>query len=141
MSQTIVIDTSVFISAIIGAKGSSRALLRQCFEGVYFPLMGNALFCEYEDVSKRSSILEKTPLSVEEVNKLLYSFFSICLWVPIYYLWRPNLKDEQDNHLIELSIAGNAEYLVTNNIKDFSQTELYFPQLNILTPQQLLRGH
>lgn len=140
MSKIIVIDTSVFISAIIGAKGPNRTLLRQCFEGAYLPLMGNALFCEYEEVSKRSSILEKTPLSVEEVNKLLYAFFSICRWVPIYYLWRPNLKDEQDNHLIELAIAGNAEYLVTNNMKDFRQTELYFPQLTVLTPEQLLRG-
>ncbi len=141
MKKTIVIDTSVFISAIIGAKGPSRALLRQCFRGRYQPLMGNALFCEYEDVSKRSSILEQTPLSVEEVNELLNSFFSICRWIPVYYLWRPNLKDEQDNHLIELAVAGNAEYLVTNNIKDFNNTELYFPQLTVLKPDQLLRGH
>jgi putative PIN family toxin of toxin-antitoxin system len=141
MNKTIVIDTSVFISAIIGAIGPSRALLRQCFEGRYQPLMGNALFCEYEDVCYRSPILEKTPLSVEEVNALLCSFFSICRWIPIYYLWRPNLKDEQDNHLIELAVAGNAEYLVTNNIKDFNQTELYFPQLTVITPEQLLRGH
>jgi predicted nucleic acid-binding protein len=99
------------------------------------------LFCEYEDVSKRSAILEQTPLSVEEVNALLCSFFSICRWIPVYYLWRPNLKDEQDNHLIELAVAGNAEYLVTNNIKDFNNTELYFPQLTVLKPDQLLRGH
>lgn len=141
MTKNIVLDTSVFISAIIGTKGPSRALLRQCFEGVYLPLMGNTLFCEYEDVSKRSTILEKSPLTHEEINTLLSSFFNICRWIPIYYLWRPNLKDEQDNHLIELAVAGNAEYLVTNNIKDFNQTELYFPQLTVITPEQLLRGH
>lgn len=141
MNEKIVLDTSVFISAIIGAKGPSRALLRQCFEKKYQPLMSNALFCEYEDVSKRSGILQETPLSPAEVNELLCSFFSLCVWIPIYYLWRPNLKDEQDNHLIELAVAGNADYIVTNNIKDFKHSELYFPQLKILMPDQLLRGH
>jgi len=141
MNKNIVIDTSVFISAIIGLKGPSRAVLRLCFEGDYQPLMGNALFAEYEDVSKRSNILDKSPLSEEQIYSLSCSFFSICKWVPIYYLWRPNLKDEQDNHLIELAVAGRADYLVTNNIKDFNQAELYFSQFIVLTPEQFLRGH
>lgn len=102
--------------------------------------MGNAPFCEYEDVSKRDSILSKSPLNAEEIEALLCSFFSICKWVPVYYLWRPNLADEADNHLIELAIAGNASVIATNNIKDFKRTELYFPGLDILTPEQILGG-
>ena len=39
--------------------------------------------------------------------------------------------DEGDNYLIELAIAGNAEILVTHNIKDFQQSQLKFPQLQI----------
>jgi hypothetical protein len=30
---------------------------------------------------------------------------------------------------------------VTNNIKDLKHSELYFPQLKVLMPDQLLRGH
>lgn len=100
--------------------------------------MGNALFCEYEDVTRRDVIQRMCILSNDEIDKLLRSFFSICEWIPIYYLWRPNLKDEQDSHLIELAVAGNAKFVVTNNIKDFNNTELHFPELMILTPDQLL---
>jgi len=136
----VVIDTSVFVSALLGPKGPSREILRLCFDGKYTPLMGNALFCEYEDVTKRENISSKCILTKQEIETLLHSFFNISNWIPIYYLWRPNLKDECDNHLIELAIAGNAQIIVTNNIKDFKNSELFFPQLSILTPAQLLRG-
>ena len=58
--------------------------------------------------------------------------------IKIYYLWRPNLKDENDNHLIELAIAGNAEILATHNLKDFRQTQLKFPRLQIKEPKEII---
>jgi predicted nucleic acid-binding protein len=71
---------------------------------------------------------------------LLASFISVSQWVSIYYLWRPNLKDEADNHLIELAVAGNAQITATNNIKDFQNTNLIFPNLSILKPEQIIRS-
>ena len=41
MAIKIVVDTSVFISALIGSKGSSREIIRRCLKGEYQPLMGN----------------------------------------------------------------------------------------------------
>ena len=52
----------------------------------------------------------------------------------------PNLKDEGDNFLIELALAGNSRIIVTNNIKDLVAAELKFDELRILKPEQLLRG-
>ena len=65
---------------------------------------------------------------------------SVSQWIHIYYLWRPNLKDEADNHLIELAIAGNARILATKNIKDFQNAELLFPELSILKPEEIIRS-
>ncbi len=136
----VVIDTSVLISALIGKKGPSRAIIRQCLEGHYKPLISNTLFHEHEDVSSRPGIKQLCPLSDQDIKELLMSFYSVCEWVPIYYLWRPNLKDENDNFLIELAIAGNAEKIITNNIKDLKTAELSFENLKILKPEQFLRG-
>jgi hypothetical protein len=36
----------------------------------------------------------------------------------VYFLWRPNLPDEADNHLIELALAGAAQTIVTHNLND-----------------------
>jgi putative PIN family toxin of toxin-antitoxin system len=140
MATKIVVDTSVFISALIGAQGPSRELIRRCLKGDYKPLMGNALFSEYESVIQRKEIIAKCPLSSEEMLTLLASFISISQWVYIYYLWRPNLKDEADNHLIELAVAGNAPIIATNNIKDFQNTDLLFPNLSILKPEKIIRS-
>lgn len=139
MKSKIVIDTSVFVSAIIGPSGPSRELIRRCLQGTtYQPLMGNALFTEYESVVQRPHVIDRCPLSPTEILVLLQAFISTCQWVETYYLWRPNLKDEADNHLIEIAIAGNAQTIVTHNLKDFRNMELLFPHLSIVKPQQLI---
>ncbi len=140
MVKTIVIDTSVIISALIGKLGPSREVLRKSLLGDYKLLISNALFLEYEDVSKRKRVLDVCPLTDREITELLISFYSVCDWVPIYYLWRPNIVDEDDNFLIELALAGNATHIVTNNISDLKNAELKFPDLKIVTPVKLLRG-
>ena len=140
MADTVVIDTSVLVSALIGARGPNREIIRRCLQGKYNPLISNALFQEYEDVSKREQVLDVCPLTPKEILELLHSFYSVCRWVPIYYLWRPNIIDEGDNFLIELALAGNATHIITNNIRDLSSAELKFPDLKILTPETILQG-
>jgi putative PIN family toxin of toxin-antitoxin system len=137
----VVVDTSVVISALIGKQGPGRKLLRCCLQGEYQPLISNALFAEYEAVSQRDEIVRLCPLSKDEKRRLFNAFYNICQWTSIHYLWRPNIKDEADNFLVELAVAGNAEYIVTNNIRDFDHAELIFPDLTIITPEQLFRGN
>lgn len=138
MSSKLVIDTNVFVSALISSTGASRALLRACLQGKYQPLIGTALFLEYESILSRSEVMARCPLPRTDVETLLAAFMSASQWVQIYYLWRPNLTDEADNHLIELAIAGNAEAIVTQNIRDFQRAELLFPQISVLTPEELI---
>jgi putative PIN family toxin of toxin-antitoxin system len=140
MAKTIVIDTSVLISALIGEEGPSREILRRSLKGEYKPLINNALFSEYEDISSRKRILDRCPLNPQEIRELLNSLYSVCQWVSVYFLWRPNLKDEGDNFLIELALAGNADVIISNNVKDLHSAEIIFPELRILTPEQMLRG-
>ncbi|MEC4813988.1 MAG: putative toxin-antitoxin system toxin component, PIN family [Scytonema sp. PMC 1069.18] len=140
MAIKIVVDTSVFISALISFQGASRELVRRCLKGEYQPLMGNALFSEYESVIQRTEIISKCPLTSEEIYTLLASLMSVSQWTSIYYLWRPNLKDEADNHLIELAVAGNAQIIATHNVKDFHNPELLFPNLSILKPEEIIRS-
>ncbi len=132
-------DTNVFISALSSKTGSNRQVLRACLEKRVSPVIGSALFHEMEDLMKRSAFLKRCPLSVDEQNKIFAAYLSSCEWVNIHFLWRPNLKDEADNHLIELAIAGNAQVLITNNIKDLKSGELIFPSLKIVTPSKFLR--
>jgi putative PIN family toxin of toxin-antitoxin system len=139
MAIKIVVDTNVFIGVLIGqSESASRQLVRQCLRGKYQPLMGNALFAEYQDVVNRDNITALCPLTTNEKTNLLAAFMNVCQWVRVYYLWRPNLPDEADNHLIELAVAGNAQIIATRNIKDFQRSQLQFPQFEILKPEEVL---
>lgn len=140
MSEKVVVDTSVIIGALIGKRGANREVLRQCLAGEYLPLISNSLFQEYEDASFRPRIRRACPLDDGEIRDFLNAFYSVCHWVTIYYLWRPNLTDEGDNFLIELALAGGSQKIVTNNVKDLAAAELRFDELQILTPRQILRG-
>ena len=136
----IVVDTNVFIGACLGA-GAANEVIASCLEGKFTPLMGHALFAEYEDVLSRASLFANSRLNAAERDELFDIFSAHCEWIRVYYQWRPNLRDEADNHLMELAVAGNARYVVTRNIRDIASGELLFPQVRIVTPAQLLKEH
>ena len=100
--------------------------------------MGAALLAEYEELMGRDTVWARGRLSASEREELLDIFLSVCQWTHIYYAWRPNLRDEADNHVIELAVAGQAQYVVTRNTRDLKTGELRFPQLKVLTPRELL---
>ena len=134
----VVIDTNVFISACLG-NGDSTRVIEATLLGKLSPLIGTTLINEYEAVLARPHLFKSSRLNEEERSALLDLFLSKCCLHKIYFNWRPNLRDEADNHLIELAIAGNAELIVTQNLKDFNNTELLFGNLRVVTPSQLVR--
>jgi putative PIN family toxin of toxin-antitoxin system len=134
----IIVDTNVFVGACMGV-GASNRVVAACLEGRVQPLMGTALLAEYEDVLGRKALFSGCRLNPDERDELLDVFLSVCQWTRIYFGWRPNLPDEGDNHLVELAIAGGAEFVVTRNLRDFSRMELRFPALKILAPEAFLQ--
>jgi uncharacterized protein len=136
--MNVVIDTNVFVSAVMSANGASRQIIRLCLQNRLRPLMGNALFSEFEDVCARDELFDEKFITRSDRNVLLDAFSSCCAWVPIYFLWRPNLRDEADNHVMELAVAGGAEMIITANKKDFRNSELSFPHIEICNPIEFL---
>jgi len=136
---TVVVDTDVFVSALLGPGGASREVLRRCLTGVHRPLMGTALYNEFESVLSRRALFRGCVLSGSEREALLDAFLRVCRWTRIYYLWRPNLPDETDNHVLELAIAGAADALITLNTRDFGSAQLRFPNLRILRPERFIK--
>lgn len=135
----IVVDTNVFVSAVLNRAGAPRNVIRLALQGRVEPVMGNALFCEYEDVLARKDLFEGVGLSKRERDTLFDAFLNVCSWTPVYYLWRPNLPDEGDNHLLELALAGGAGTIVTGNRRDFTRGELTFPGVKIASPAEFMK--
>ena len=133
-----VVDTNVIVSAMRSPDGLNRSILRACLQQNLKPVIGQALFLEYEDVMGRDQLFARTPLNGTERRLLLDAFLSVCDWVRVYYLWRPNLRDEGDNHVMELAVAATADAIITNNVDDFRRPGLRFPEIRILRPAEAM---
>jgi len=103
-------------------------------------LISNTLFHEYESLVRRPSVHARCPLTPRERDDLLDAFLGACVWVRISFRWRPNLRDESDNHLVELAVAGGAMAIVTNNVRDLRSGELVFPDIGIMTPAEFMKS-
>lgn len=82
---------------------------------------------------ERPELFSDCPINKAEREELFNGFLSVCTWIEVFYLWRPNLPDEGDNHVLELGVAGGAAAVVTFNVGDF-RGELRFPKIRVVTP-------
>jgi len=133
----VVIDTNIWISALISEDGQSRDIIRLAFNEEISPQISTSLFLEYETVMNRNKIQKLCSLTLEEQNELFQAFLSTCKWNEIFYLWRPNLTDKDDDFLIELAVASNSLVIITDNKKDIRSGELKF-NFEVLTPKEFL---
>ena len=136
--MNVVIDTNVWISALISKDGLSRDIIRLVLTDKISPQISTSLFLEYEAVMKREKIQNLCSLSIKEQDELFQAFLSSCKWNEIFYLWRPNLKDKDDDFLVELAVASNSKVIITENQKDIRSGELQF-EFEVLTPKEFLK--
>ena len=70
----LVLDTNVFVSAILSKQGASRAVLRRCLQGTDEALMGQALFAEYESLLERTVVWSKSLITKQERETLWQAY-------------------------------------------------------------------
>lgn len=134
-------DTNVFVAALKSGAGASRELLRRLLQKKHNPLMGDKLFFEYSELAGRKSVWSESLTESKERAVLLAAFAEVCEWVPIFRIWRPNLLDAGDDHVMELCIAGNAAALVTFNKKDFASATFSPAGMDVVTPSEFLKRY
>jgi len=133
-------DTNALYQAVRNDAGASHFIL-QLIRAYRLDLaLSIPVFLEYSDVLLRESTLQDLNLTREEINAILKFIAYVGKPIPIHFLMRPNLRDENDNMFVDLSFASNARYLIPQNIKDFTKrTELKFDQFKIITPAEFVR--
>jgi len=138
-----VLDTNVLVAGIRSPGGASAEILRRVIQGRIGVAGSVPLFLEYESVLLRSEHLQAAGASAQDVLNVLDVLASMVQKVDIQFLWRPQLKDPNDDLVLELAVnalgLGAPVSIVTFNRKDFlPQAERF--SIGLLTPRQLFQG-
>lgn len=131
--KSIIIDTNVLVTALMSNSGASSKLMSLIGTKKFKLSISTALILEYEDVAKRHCKKFK-PNQIDDVLDYICSESN---HVRINYLWRPLLKDPNDELILELAVAAGADYIVTYNMKDFVGTEKF--GIKVVTPKVFLQ--
>lgn len=127
----VVFDTNVLFSALRSRLGVSFQLLSMVGQSRFTLQVSAPLIAEYEDVLKRGQLT----LSEAQIDDVLDYICAQSEHHRIFYLWRPVLKDPNDDFLLELAIKSQAT-IVTWNMADFKKASTLGVQ--VITPRQLL---
>lgn len=131
----IVIDTNIFVAALLSQKDASYRLMMLVDSDLFTINLSVPLVVEYEDAAQR--ILAKTRLSEEDLSNILDYICKVGNRQQIYYLWRPFLRDPKDDMVLELAIAAGCEFIVTFNRKDFAGVDIFGTE--VVTPKEFLQ--
>ena len=134
MKRRVVIDTNVLHAGLYSATGASHQILLLIERSDVTPLLSTTLVFEYEDVLRRHRKL--LGLSDRDIDDVLNGLCVRGECRKIHFLWRPQLTDAKDDHLLDLAIAAGGADILTHNVKDFMPAASF--GVRILTPAQLL---
>ena len=121
-----VIDTNCLLASI-PSQGNYYWLYLAFKEQRFEWLVSNEILIEYEE--KLASRYSK------ETANLVLSILSVApnvIFKEAYFKWNLVENDSDDNKFVDLTIAGNADYLVTNDKHFNPLKQLDFPKLHIV---------
>jgi putative PIN family toxin of toxin-antitoxin system len=134
----LVLDTDVVVAAMRSPSGASAAILRAARRSQLTILLGVALAMEYEAVCCRAEHRLAAGLSDREAGIFVDAVIAMAEPVETHFMWRPQLRDPNDEMVLEAAVNGRADALVTFNKRDFGTAPSRFG-VAVLLPRETIR--
>lgn len=131
----VVLATSVLVAAARSQQGASYALISSIPVPEFQACLSVGLYVEWQEVLTRPE--HRPPgLTLEDVLRYLRFLAGQSHLQEIHFLWRPFLRDADDDMGLELAFAAGCRHIVTHNVTDFHGSE----QLGVVavTPREFL---
>jgi len=130
----VVLDTNVIVAGLRSLNGASYQVLRQLPTDVFEVHVSLPLFVQYQDVLARHQ--HELAGDPEEIVEFLLTLDTLANYHDIHYLLRPELDDPGDDMVLEAAFAARADFIVTHNIRHFSNVNKF--GIQVVTPIQFL---
>ncbi len=117
--MNIVMDTDVVVSALRSPSGASRPWLTEVLQGRVELSLTVPLVLQYEEVLLRPRHLAAFKGTPADVEAVLDGLCSVATPLKVFYLWRPMLRDPDDEMVLEAAVHGQVDALLTFNERHF----------------------
>ena len=130
-------DTDVVVAAMRSPTGASAAIIRSVRRKEATLLLSVALALEYEAVCRRPEHRDESGLSRREVEIFIDAVMAMAEPVKTHFLWRPQLRDANDEMVLEAAVNGRASAVVTFNVRDYGTAARQFG-VEVLLPREAI---
>lgn len=134
----LVLDTATMVAAIRSNAGASNRLLVAGLERRLTMLVSTPLLIEYEAVMTRAEHLEASGMTAGEVGAIVDAVAATAEPVRLAFLWRPAVRDPDDDMVLETAANSQADAIVTFNRRDFDQVAERFG-IAVLSPGEAVQ--
>lgn len=128
----VVLDSNVLLVAI-GRKSKYRPIWDAFIDGKYQLVICEEVVHEYEEILKEHA----APGAADIVMEIFIESPDI-IFKRISYAWNVITRDPDDNKFFDVAVAGNADYLVTNDLHFNEAKREAFPKVNIISAEAFL---
>jgi predicted nucleic acid-binding protein len=89
-------------------------------------LLNVPLAVEYEAICQRAEHRRAAGLTEQETDIFITAVIAMAEPVATHFLWRPQLRDPNDEMVLEAAVNGQADALITFNLGDFGDAPSRF---------------
>ena len=128
----IVLDSNVLLVAL-GKHSRYKSIWQAFVKGIYKVVVSEDILHEYEEI-----LLEHAATSI--VDLVMESFVESpdVIYQRIFYNQNAILADLDDNKFFDAAVAGDADFLVTNDAHFNEAKKLEFPVVKIINADKFL---
>ena len=129
----IVLDTNILLVSI-AKKSPYRIIFDALLSDKFELIISNEIVSEYTEI-----ITQKTNnIVATNICEMLLSLSNVKKQ-EVFYKWNLIEIDKDDNKFVDCAVAGNADYLVSNDKHFNCLKKVEFPQLNLLTIDEFMK--
>lgn len=128
----VVLDTTVLVAASRSRNGASFQLVSMLPSRQFEIALTIALYTEWQAVLTRPEHLPPG-ITAEAALGFLRYLASTAHLQDVHFLWRPFLRDPDDDMVLECAASSGSQFIVTHNTRDFRRA----PELKV---QAILPG-
>jgi len=128
----VVLDTNVLLVSI-ATKSRYRLIFDRLINNDLSLIISNEILSEYTEIIGRKTNM----MIANNISEMLLSLPNVYKQ-EVYYRWKLIEEDKDDNKFVDCAIAGNVDYLVSNDKHFNCLKKIDFPKLNLLSIDEFM---